>query len=171
MRPFARGRWGLAGLLVGIAFFAEVQGPVTEPYPFATTSYPAGTPADEIDVAWRDVPVGLLPPAELAGSLRFDVDAGSPLGPNVLRTTSLVPDDWWVIDLPLQATAAPGRDVRIVVLDPATTVEGIVVAAPSGDGFGAEPRGAVAVPAAAADLVARAAAADAVVTLVSATGE
>jgi hypothetical protein len=88
----------------------------------------------------------------------------------VLQATPRPPDDWWIIELPLQATASPGMRIRIVILDPAATVDGIVVTAPASDDFAGESRGGVAVPAASADVIARAAAADGVVTLLSPSG-
>ena len=60
-------------------------------------------------------------------------------------------------------------EVRIVIFDPPASVNGIVAAASVDDPIGGPRRGAVGVPEAVADLVARAVAADRVITLIEPT--
>ncbi len=165
LQPIAWFRWSIAGLVVVAVIVVELGEPPTIAYPFAADAIEAGVAADEASIEWREVPEGLLPHAQLAGSVRTDIDAGSPITPDRLTATSTVPADWWVIELPVGRTATVGAEIRIVVLDPRTTVTGVLTGLPEPDPFGGDLLGAVAIPPDSADLVARAAANDAVVTM------
>ena len=80
----------------------------------------------------------------------------------------VVPPGWWIVDVPLGEAAAAGATVRLVVLDPPHAVTAVVVGDPVADPLSGRRTGPVAVPPAAAESIARAAATDSVVTMVSA---
>ena len=170
LRPVPWLRFAAAALLVTLLIATELRDPATERYPFAARDVEAGTAMGDPGVEWRDVPAGLLPPFEPSGATRVAVKGGTPLVPELTAPLRPVPGDWWVIEVPLGAEAAPGTTVRLVILEPAMAVTGVVVTGPRLDSFGGLERGAVAIPPANADVVARAAAGDRVVTLVSAAG-
>lgn len=151
--------------LVAAAFIADVRGPDTQPYPFAATDLVQGADVADADIEWLAIPTSLLPEPDLTGRLRTGVPAGTPLVPAVFGEEDFVPDGWWIVDVPLAAGTDAGTEVRLVVLDPPASVMGIVAGPAVGDPFGGELQGPVAVPEASADLIARAVAADAVVTL------
>jgi len=165
LQPVPRARWLLAVALVSAAFVADVRGPDTRPYPFAATELAQGTDPKDADIEWPAVPTGLLPEPDLSGRLRVGVVPGTPLIPALLGAEDAVPDGWWIVDVPMPAATAVGSDVRLVVLDPPTSVEGVVAGPAVGDPFGGALRAPVAVPAASADMVARAVATDGVVAL------
>ena len=166
LRPLPVVRWTLAAAIIASAFIAEVSEPASRRYPFAARDLPAGASIVDIDIDWRDVPGDSLPIADLRGRLAVDVAAGTPMVPALFVAEPLVPDGWWIVDLALSDAARPGTQVRIVIVDPPTSVTGIVAASSRDDPLGGPRRGAVAVPESVADLVARAAAADRVITLI-----
>jgi len=168
LRPVPWFRWVVAALLVGVAIVSDIGQSGSTPYPFAAEAMAAGEAIGDASVEWRDLPIGLLPDPNLEGRLRFDITAGTPLLPAFVDADPIVPEGWWLVDVPLPHGVVAGVAVRIVLLDPPTTVAGIAAGPGVGDAFAGEVRGPVAVPASAADLVARAAAADAVVTLIEA---
>jgi hypothetical protein len=161
-------RWLAAGAVVALALVLELSGRETTPYPFASRAMPRGAVVDETAVEWRDVPVGILPDPDLSlpvASRR--IAAGEPLVPSALASESPVPDGWWSVPVPLSEGAAPGSPVKIVVTDPVSSVDGVVVS-PGGSGtFGVEEAGLVAVAEEQSVLVATAAAAGNVIVLVS----
>ena len=167
LRPIPRARWALAVCLVSVAFVADVRGPVTTAYPFAAAAAVAGTSADALIIEWRDLPVGALAGGEVAGRLRIDVPAGTPLVPSLFEHGAPIPTGWWTVELPLAAHATPGTDVRVVVLDPPLALVGTVVVAPNSDMLSGRLTGPVALPPEHADTVARAAARDGVVTMIA----
>jgi hypothetical protein len=166
LQPISWIRWSVATLIIVVVVVGQLRDPSTVAYPFAGEAIGAGTEITAAAIEWRDVPDGLLPDAELIGIARTDIAIGAPITPDRLATTPLVPPDWWTIELPVGRIATVGAAIRIVVLEPNSTVTGVLTALPQADPFGGELLGTVAIPPDTADLVARAAAIDAVVTMV-----
>ncbi len=162
-------RWSVAALVIVIVVGAELGGPSTVAYPFAGEAIAAGAEITAASIEWKDVPDGLLPATELTGTTRLEIAAGSPITPDRLAMTPMVPANWWIIELPVGRTASVGREIRVVVLDPVVTITGVLASLPEPDPFGGELLGAVAVPPESADVIARAAARDAVVTMARST--
>jgi SAF domain len=142
-------------------------GTATEAYPFAAHDMAAGDPVADADVAWRDVPTGILPPPQsVLGHATRAISNGDPLLAGAVAAVEPAPPQWWAVELPLPQGVAPGAEVQVVVLDPAMSSEGLVVAAPVVDALSGRSVGLVAVPEGAAVIVARAAVADSVTVLV-----
>ena len=162
-------RWAAAVLLVIGAFAWDRRAPAVQLRPFASRPLQAGEPIDAAAVAWRVVPTGLLASSDLEGAAAaVDLAAGDPLVEAVLRRGPAVPEGWWEVPVALGAQADAGDEVMLVVLDPPTTVAGLVVSPQQGDSYSLDYRPAVvAVPADSAALVAAAAAAGALVAAVA----
>jgi hypothetical protein len=123
-------------------------------------------------IEWRPVPRGLLAMPDLEVPVAaHDLSAGDPLTPGSVTDQSIVPAGWWSIPLNLPASAYVGSRVRLVLLSSYnsesatgaggisdTWVEGVVVALGAADAFSVAEAGLVAVPPAAAQAVAVAAA-------------
>jgi len=153
-------RWAAAALLVvGAAAWDLNEGP-TSLHPYLITDVAAGDAVTDADVAWREVPAGMVQAPDLTRPVAaVDLQAGDPLLDAVLSGPVTVPDGWWAIPVAVGANAGPGDEVLLVVTDPPTTVSGIVVTAQRGDPYSLDFRPAsVAVPAEAAALVAAASA-------------
>lgn len=161
-------RWGAAACLVASAFAWDASGRRTEPYPVAAADIERGSPIDDASVRWVDLPVGVLTAPDLTGAVAARlIAAGEPIALGALETASPVPAGWWSVAVPLPDTAVPGTSVRLVIVDPPASADGIVVAAPASDPFASARDGLVAVPADVAASVAVAAAEGLVVTLLS----
>lgn len=159
-------RWSLSVVIVLAALLVEAHDPPTELRPFARDEI---SPGDAItaSVEWRDVPAGLLPPVETTAAVAGSpIAAGEPILPSALTPVRSVPDDWWAVPVALPASADVGTAVRLVLLDPPASVDGIVVAAGGTDAYSLADAGLVAVPPSMAEAVARAAAAGALTLLV-----
>jgi len=151
-------RWAAAGLILIAALLWDLRNAATEPYPFAGRDLGAGEVIQPGDVEWRDLPAGALPDADLEGRTAIvPIRRGEPLTPPLLSSEPEYPDDWWAVPVAISATAVPGSTVRLVVLDPPMTVDGIVSRAGTDDPFSLGAAGLVAVPAEVAAQVAGAA--------------
>ncbi|NNC74674.1 MAG: hypothetical protein HKN93_04100 [Acidimicrobiia bacterium] len=158
------GRWAAATLIVIAAFVIELRPVPTVAYPFAARDIAVGEPVDAGSVSFRDVPTGLLPDTRGYGYATRPVDAGEPLTPGTMTAADPIPQDWWLVTVPLPQHVIPGTPAR-AVLD--TGIVDVVIAAPGrSDGFDARAFGTVAVPPAGAADVARAAADGSLVVLV-----
>lgn len=156
-------RWAVSACLLVAAFALEVRGPATTDHWFATSDIAAGTPLTPDQFRAVRVPSGLFPSIEPHGFARTEIYAGDPLtNGQVTGQPVRVPDDWWVIELPVPARLQLGQTVLLVVLDTdiATTVGGLTVAVDAtSDPFGGSSAvGSIAVPSAEAAAVAAAAA-------------
>jgi len=162
-------RWAGAALLLLGALAWDLRGPALEVRPFAARAVAVGEPIDAAAVEWREVPAGLLPSPDLTGAVAaVDLAAGDPLLPALLGTRVAIPDGWWEIPVAVGTHAAAGDAVMLVITDPPSTVEGLVVSPQRGDAYSLDYRPAVvAVPAEAAGLVASAAAAGSLVAAVA----
>jgi len=162
-------RWAAAALVVLGALAWDLRAPVAELRPFAAHPLRAGEALDASAVAWREVPAGLLATPDLEGAAAaVDLAAGDPLVAAVLRRGVAVPEGWWEIPVAVGAHAAPGDEVKLIIVDPPATVPGLVVGRQQGDAYSLDYRPAVvAVPGEAAALVAAAAAAGALLVAVA----
>jgi hypothetical protein len=162
-------RWAAAVLLVLGALAWDLRSPAVELRPFASRPVRAGEALDASAVAWREVPAGLYAASAPEGALAaVDLAAGDPLVAAVLGRGAAVPPGWWEIAVAVGAHAAAGDEVMLVIVDPPTTVSGLVVSPQQGDAYSLDYRPAVvAVPAEAAALVAAAAAAGTLVAAVA----
>ncbi|MFQ5555478.1 MAG: SAF domain-containing protein [Acidimicrobiia bacterium] len=151
-------RWFAAGSLVVAAFLIDLRKGATTPHPFARADIARGMPIEEPDVAWENVPIGLLPAPDLAGAVTARaLRAGQPILPHDLGLVEPIPADWWAVPLAMPATAAPGSSVLLVLVHPPRSVPGIVVEPGSVGAFGVAEAGLVAIPGDAATAVATAA--------------
>ncbi len=143
--PYAR--WFVAAALVAAAAAIDLRDDPTRPHPYLTVAVAAGETIDDGLLEWRDVPAGVLPDVDPTSSIAaHDLIAGEPLVPGDLTTRMAIPNDWWAVPLPIPGNPAPGTAVRIVLIDTSTTVEGVVVAAATQDGFASRSTGLAAVP-------------------------
>ncbi|NNK92000.1 MAG: hypothetical protein HKO87_06170 [Acidimicrobiia bacterium] len=157
-------RWALAAAIVTAAFAVELRPTSTEAYPFAATTLVAGQIVGPGAIEYRDVSSNLLPPVTELGYAARDIAVGEPLTPATMTRGSVIPDDWWIVAVPLPTHVVPGSEARLVTT---LSVIDVIVASPGrSDGFDVRTFGTVAVPPAAAAEVALAAASDAVVVLV-----
>jgi hypothetical protein len=152
-------RWAAALALVLGAAAWDLRPAVTDLHPFLTAPVRAGEPI--VDWEWRAVPSGVLPdPISPSGAAAaVDLPADTPLIEPTLRSPIAAPPGWWEVPVAVGAHASAGDEVLLVVVDPPTTVAGIVVTAQQGDPYSLDyVPAAVAVPAEFAPLVAAASA-------------
>ena len=148
----------LAAAILVTAAVWDLLGRRTEPFPFAATDIPAGEAVAEELIDWRPVPAGMLALPDLAQPIAARaIASGEPLLPSSIGGEGPIPEDWWAVPVALPATALPGTEVRLVLFDPPLAVDGIVVASGERDLLSISDAGLVAVPAEAAESVARAA--------------
>ncbi len=153
--------------MIAVAFVLEVRSAPTVRHPFAAQAIAAGEPV-EPRLEWRDVPAGLLPMPDVAAAVAgAPVAAGEPLLPSHLGPGFSVPAGWWSVPLALPESAGPGTGVRVIVDDPPFVTDGDVTGAAVADDFGFESAGLVAVPAEAAEAIARAAGRGGVTVLIA----
>ncbi len=161
-------RWALAALIVALAGAGELRGSPTAEHPFLAAAVPAGAEIDAEALELRTVPAGLLPAVDTEGARAArPLAPGEPLLPSDLTGAPAAPAGWWLVPVRLPESVGAGREVRVVLLDPAGDVPGVVVAPGGEDGLGTRLPGLVAVPGAGAVDVARAAANDQVMVLVA----
>ena len=150
-------RWIAAPLLVIGSASLDLARDATEPFPFVATAVARDDPVDPADLEWRDVPVGLLGAAAVAsGVATRDLAPGEPLTAGAVADV-VVPGGWWAVPVELPEGARAGTPVRLVALDPALDVEGVVAEAPAHGAFAVATPGLVAVPPDVAGIVAQAA--------------
>lgn len=163
--PWAK--WLAVGLVTAIAFWLEVRpDPMTE-HPFAVTNIAVGETIGEHNTEMRRVPADLFELPALDSYALVDIPAGAPVladqtGPGRL----VMPRGWWVVTIDVPAQASVGDPVRVVLLDEGRSVDGVVSAIGSSDGFTTS-TGGVAIPPEAAPEVAMAAVEGRVAILVS----
>lgn len=139
-------RWIAAALLVVGAAAWEVQKTAGVAHPFARHAISASTPLTIADISWRRVPSGLLPMPNLDGvTAAHDLAAGEALAPSSVSTHRPVPEDWWAVPASLPPGSAIGDRVRLVVIEPPASFDGIIAAPSSEDSFGFDATGLVAV--------------------------
>jgi Flp pilus assembly protein CpaB len=123
-------------VLVGAALAWDLKGSPTVTHPFAARSLEAGAPIGSDDVAWRQIPAGLLVAPVLEGAVpAVDVGEGDPITPSLLTRPSAVPDGWVALPVDVGGHVAPGARIVLIVVDPPGSVPGLVVQAQSGDRF------------------------------------
>lgn len=159
-------RWLGAAVVLLIAGAIDLAARETEPVPFAATSISAGAPLSGV-VEWRDVPRGLIEPApEVSGFAARDITAGEPITAGAVRGDDGIPPGWWSVPLQLPDAARPGASVRLISVESALDVRGLVASPGSTGTFSVANPGLVAVPPDSAAAVARAAAGGELIVLI-----
>ena len=75
----------------------------------------AGADMTQAEIAWRPVPIGVLPETIVEGFLLVDVPSNQPLLPSMLDSAPSIPKGWWAISVPVPEGSLPGSEVRLVV--------------------------------------------------------
>lgn len=131
------GRWLLASLLIGAAFWSEFRTRPTTSHPFASSSILAGEVIGPHNTSNREVPIGLLDPVNPDGIASRKVTSGEPLlAADVADIASHVPSTWWVVEVEVPSHADKGDEVKIVLLDSGEVIDGVLAATPEDDPFG-----------------------------------
>ncbi|MCJ7725160.1 MAG: hypothetical protein MUP76_02055 [Acidimicrobiia bacterium] len=166
-------RWAAAAILVIGAAVWDLRPEPTDLHPFLITAVSAGESIEATALEWRTIPAGLMVAPDLTHPVAaVDLASGTPLVPEMLRAPIAAPEGWWEVPVAVGAHAAAGDHVMLVVVDPPTTVAGIVMTAQHGDPYSLDYRPAsVAVPAESAPLIAAASAHGTVVAAVRPDGE
>lgn len=139
-------RWLAAALVFLAVGGIEAAGRSTEQYPFAAAAIPRGGPLVGA-VEWRDVPRGLLPPpGDPDAFAARALEPGEPITANSVDPDDGVPAGWWSVPIELPDAATAGTDVRLISVETALDVIGIVVAEAGNGAFAAASPGLVAVP-------------------------
>jgi len=154
--PYAR--WALAALLISGAAAWDLRSTPDTLHPFLAEGVTAGEAITEEHLEWREVPSGLIATPDLAHPMAgIDIPAGEPLLDSMLRGPVDIPAGWWEVPASIGAHADAGDLVLLIVVDPPTTVTGIVVSPQRGDAYSLDYRPAsVAVPLEVAPLIAAA---------------
>ncbi len=148
-------RWAAACLLIVFALYRDLAPESTVPHPFAVDLISAGAEVTSADVVFRDVPEGLLDPVSLPFVAARAITEGSPVLVSDAEAGTRAPHGWWSVELPVPAGTKAGDEV-LLVADDDDPIPGLVVAAPTADGF-SEPVALIAVPGEAAPAIALAA--------------
>lgn len=165
--PMPWGRWALVILVAAVAAYLEFGPDPSVEQPFATMTIDPGDIVDTSNSELRRVPVGLLEAGEIGDIATRHVEVGDPvLGVDVSESGAAVPVGWWVVAVTLPDSARVGDQVKLVLLDAGTEVEGVVAHPGSDDPFAAADGG-VAVPADVSAEVALAAAGARLAVLIS----
>lgn len=167
LQPMPWGRWALVILVAAGAAYVEFRPDSTIETPFATVAISPGEVIDDTNTELRRAPAGLLDSARRGDIAARSILAGSPvLATDVGEQGRTVPPGWWVVGVTLPEGAEVGEDVRLVLLDSATEVAGVVAHPGSDDPFAAADGG-VAVPPESSSDVAMAAANGRLAVLIS----
>lgn len=163
--PWAK--WVAVSIVTVIAFWLEVRPDPTAEHPFALTDISVGEAIDNGNTEMRTVPAGLFEvPGEDAHAL-VDIPAGAPVLAEQTGPSRLVmPQGWWIVGVDVPPEARIGDPVRLILFDDGRSIEGVVSAVGSSDGF-TPSTGGVAVASQVASEVAMAAASGRVAVLVS----
>jgi Flp pilus assembly protein CpaB len=161
LQPPSLVRRAAAVLLVLGAVAWDLHEGATEAVPVAASPIGVGVTIGAGDVAWIEVPIGLIPPAErdpIGSVAAVPIGVGEPLTDAVLGDPVHAPEGWWTVPIAIGTLPSPGDEVMLVVTEPPISVVGLVVEAQTGDPFDLGHRpAAVAVPPEAAPVVAAAA--------------
>lgn len=140
------GKWIAAVAMVSLALWVELRPDPTVDHPFAVEDIAIGAVLDDTTTEMRRIPVGLLDTVELGDVVVRPITAGAPvLGDDVRPSHAAIPSGWWTVATEIPPSAAPGAEVRLVLLDDGSTVEGVVATVAVEDPFGTG-LGSVAVP-------------------------
>lgn len=154
--PWAK--WIAVAMVTAIAFWLEIRpDPMTE-HPFAITEIATGQAIGSHNTEQRVVPAGMFEAPEDDARALVDIPPGAPVlasqtGPNRL----VMPQGWWIVAMDVPMGANVGDPVRVVLFDDGRTVEGVVSAVGSSDGFTASTGGVAVAPEAAPDVAVAAA--------------
>lgn len=160
-------RWAAAVLIVAGALWWDLRGEPIESRPFAARTIGPGEPVADA-VEWREVPAGLWPLPDLSGSVAaVSILPGEPITTSALTGPIAPPEGWWALPVAVGTHADAGDTVMLVIVDPPTTVRGLVLSPQTGDPYSLDFEPAVvAVPGESAALVAVAAEQDLLVAAV-----
>lgn len=151
-------RWVAAAAVVLAALLWDLRDRAESPYPFAASVIAAGTPITDSMVEWRNLPKGAIALPDLSSPVAArDLPAGEPIVPSAVSETTVIPDGWWSVPVPLSTGAVAGTPVRLIDTASGVASDGIVVAAGTDDLMSLDTSGMVAVPPEAATAVAIAA--------------
>ncbi|MGD2043196.1 MAG: hypothetical protein PVJ28_06050 [Acidimicrobiia bacterium] len=165
--PFPWGRWILVGLFAAFAMFVELRPDPSVEMPFATIDIAPGSVVDGSNAEMRLVPPDLFEGAPLGVVARERILAGEPvLASDVSDEDETVPPGWWVVGVAFPDGVVTGDEVRLVLLDSGTEVDGVVAHPGSDDPFAAADGGVAVPPESSAD-VAQAAANGRLAVLIS----
>ncbi len=166
--PYAR--YAAAALVVLFAVWMDIRPEPTELIPVARQDIPAGAPLEGHLFEGVPMPRGVLHPVTPTGVAAVAITAGDPLIESHIAHVA-PPPGWWVVRLPVPLGAAPGTEIRVVLLpsDPTKqpeAVPGVVIRPAEGPGSGfSDPEGSVAIPEESIERVALAASTSRVVVL------
>lgn len=167
LEPFPWARWTLVLVVAALALYVEFRPDPTVPVPFATTLIAPGEVIDATNTELRDAPTGLLDAGQHGDVATRPIAAGAPvLAAEVGTQGRTVPPGWWIVTVPIPSGAVAGDEVRLVLLDSAGDVPGVVADPGSDDAFSSGD-GSVAVPPEGSTEVALAAANGRLVVLLS----
>jgi len=154
-------------LIVAGALWWDLRTEPVETRPFAARSLQPGEPVAEA-IEWREVPAGLWPLPDISGSVAaVAIAPGEPITTSALTGPVTPPEGWWSVPLTVGTHADAGDTVMLVIVDPPTTVPGLVLRPQTGDPYSLDFEPAVvAVPGESAALVAVAAEQDLLVAAV-----
>ena len=143
--PWAK--WIAVSIVTVVAFWLEVRpDPMTE-HPFAVRAIAAGEAIDDGNTEMRAVPAGLFTAPEDDTRALVDIPAGAPVlaeqtGPSRL----IMPRGWWIVALDVPPEARVGDPVRLILFDEGRSVDGVISAVGSSDGFTASTGGVAVAP-------------------------
>jgi hypothetical protein len=137
LKPSLLPRRAAAAVLVVTAVIWDLRGPATVAYPFTTAHTPRGR---TVEIEFRHVPEGLLPPPADGGAAAIDLPAGVPLLASLVAPEVTVPDGWWSVPIDGAGHAAPGDSVMLVSADPPLRFVGLVVTSGQGDRYSGDYR-------------------------------
>jgi len=161
-------KWAVVASISTIAFWLEIRPEQVVDHPFAVVDIAPGEPIGSENTEMRAIPQGLLDPIPDRAHAIERISAGSPvLAADSGDRRAVLPENWWVVSVPLPAGAAVGDSVSLVLLDSGEAVDGIVSGLPGSGPFAAA-EGGIAVDAATAPEVAMAAANGRVAVLLAA---
>lgn len=146
LEPFPWLRWVLVLLVAAVAIYVEFRPDPTVAVPFATTMIAPGDLIDATNTELRDAPAGLLDAGRHGDVATRPIPPGTPvLASEVGSQGRTVPPGWWIVTVPIPDGAMAGDEVRLVLLDSALDVPGVVASPGSDDAFSVSD-GTVAVP-------------------------
>lgn len=161
-------RWAAASVIVVVALLLQAVSPESESYPFLNRDVNAGETITDEDLGWRQIPMGLLPPAsDVVGPAVHALEEGDPFLRGSVRSGTVVPDGWWAVPAPVPESVPPGTRVRLIAVLDGFSADGIVSSSGLDTGFGDRTLGSVAVPEEAAIRMSLAAVIDQLVVLVA----
>ncbi len=126
-------KWAAAAMIVGVSWWIQLMPAPTTLHPFAATDIEAGSEIHDDLFEFRRVPVGLLPPTTIQGTLTVAMAAGEPLLASLVAVDRVpAPDGWWAVELESPPGLTPGKRVMLIAGEqdpgsPGQAIPGIVI--------------------------------------------